>query len=190
MTIHIFVQTLWGVIWKHTAENLKPKKCNLCDFASSQTGNLRRHIWKRTVDNSQTNASNVNMHLLMQAIWGDIWKRTMQPMCLCPFPLQKCNLCDFASSRANNLRAHLKTHTGEKSNKCSQCDYASSRSGNSMTHFKMHSEEKSNKCNQWDYACSDPSAMRKHVKDTVEISHTNATNVTLRLLLQVVWGHI
>ena len=147
-------------------------------------------IWKRTVDKSQTNASNVNMHLLMQAIWGDIWKRTMQPMCLCPFPLQKCNLCDFASSRANNLRAHLKTHTGEKSNKCNQCDYASSRAGNSRTHFKMHSEEKSNKCNQWDYACSDPSAMRKHVKDTVEISHTNATNVTLRLLLQVVWGHI
>ena len=61
------------------------------------------------------------MHLLMQAIWGDIWKRTMQPMWLCP--LQKCNLCDFASSRANNLRAHLKTHTGEKSNKCNQCDY-------------------------------------------------------------------
>ena len=44
VTIHIFVQTLSGVIWKHTAENLKPKKCYLCDFASSQTGNLRRHM--------------------------------------------------------------------------------------------------------------------------------------------------
>ena len=102
----------------------------------------------------------------------------------------KCNQCDFVCVDPRSLSRHLKTHSWGKSNKCNQCDYASSRAGNSRTHFKMHSEEKSNKCNQWDYACSDPSAMRKHVKDTVEISHTNATNVTLRLLLQVVWGHI
>ena len=37
----------------------------------------------------------------------------------------KCNQCDYASSRAGDLRRHLKTHTGEKSNKCNQCDYAS-----------------------------------------------------------------
>ena len=29
----------------------------------------------------------------------------------------KCNQCDYASSYASNLRAHLKTHSGEKSNK-------------------------------------------------------------------------
>ena len=27
--------------------------------------------------------------------------------------LNKCNQCDFASSRAGNLRTHLKTHSGE-----------------------------------------------------------------------------
>ena len=32
----------------------------------------------------------------------------------------KCNQCDYASSRADSLRAHLKTHSGKKSNKCSQ----------------------------------------------------------------------
>ena len=30
----------------------------------------------------------------------------------------KCNQCNYASSRAGNLREHLKTHSGEKSNKC------------------------------------------------------------------------
>ena len=38
----------------------------------------------------------------------------------------KCNQCDFASSRAELLRGHLKTHSGEKPNKCNQCGFASS----------------------------------------------------------------
>ena len=56
----------------------------------------------------------------------------------------KCNQCDYASSRAGDLRTHLKTHSGEKSNKCDQCDFASSRAGHLRTHLKMHSGEKPN----------------------------------------------
>ena len=69
----------------------------------------------------------------------------------------KCSQCDFASSYASNLRDHLKGHSGEKSNKCNQCDYASSHSSHLRTHFKTHSRE----------------------------SQTNATNVTLHALIQV-----
>ena len=29
---------------------------------------------------------------------------------------KKCNQCDFASDSASNLKRHLKTHTGKKSN--------------------------------------------------------------------------
>ena len=64
----------------------------------------------------------------------------------------KCNQCDYASSRAGNLRTHLKKHSGEKSNKCNQCDYAFSQAGDLRMHLKKHSGEKSNKCNQCDYA--------------------------------------
>ena len=41
----------------------------------------------------------------------------------------------------------LKKRTGNvtKSNKCNQCDYASSREGHLRRHLKMHSGEKSNK---------------------------------------------
>ena len=45
-------------------------------------------------------------------------------------------------------------HSGEMSNKCNQCDYASSRIGNLRTHLKMHSEEKSNKCDQCAHICT------------------------------------
>ena len=41
----------------------------------------------------------------------------------------KCNQCNYESSQAGNLRAHLKTHSGEKSNNCNTCNYASSRRG-------------------------------------------------------------
>ena len=35
-------------------------------------------IWKCTVEKSQTNAASVTMHLLEQVIWGNIWKRTVE----------------------------------------------------------------------------------------------------------------
>ena len=56
----------------------------------------------------------------------------------------KCNQCDYASSHAGQLRAHLKRHSGEKSNKCNQCGYASSQAGHLRRHLKTHSGEKSN----------------------------------------------
>ena len=96
------------------------------------------HIWKRTLEKNKINATNATMHLIRQAVWGDIWKiivyesKTMQPMCLWIFPvmwfedtfekvqwangkqMQLMRLCIF---QASNLRRHLKTHSGEKSNK-------------------------------------------------------------------------
>ena len=39
----------------------------------------------------------------------------------------KCDQADYTSYQASNLRRHLKTHSGEKSNKCNQCDSVFSR---------------------------------------------------------------
>ena len=65
----------------------------------------------------------------------------------------KSNKCD--SSRADLLRTHLKTHSGEKLNKCNQCEYVSSVRKSLRRHFKIHSGENPNKCNQCDFASSD-----------------------------------
>ena len=35
-------------------------------------------IWKDTVEKNQTNATNVTMHPLRQEIWGDTWKPTVE----------------------------------------------------------------------------------------------------------------
>ena len=85
----------------------------------------------------------------------------------------KCNQCDYASSRADSLRAHLKMHSGDKSNKCNQCDFASSYTSALRTHLKTHSNlrrlkihsgEKSNKCNHCDYASPQASNLRTHME--------------------------
>ena len=50
--------------------------------------------------------------------------------------------CDYVSSTAGNLRAHLKTHIEEKSNNCNQCDYASPRADSLRIHLTTHIGEK------------------------------------------------
>ena len=76
----------------------------------------------------------------------------------------QCNQCDYAFIQAGDLRRHLKTHSGEKSKKCNQCDYASSRADVLRTHLKRHSGEKSNKCDQCDFASSYAWSLRDHMK--------------------------
>ena len=56
--------------------------------------------------------------------------------------LNKCIQCEYASSHAGHLRAHLKTHTGEKSNKCSQCDFESYQAGHLRRHLEKHKAER------------------------------------------------
>ena len=55
----------------------------------------------------------------------------------------------------------------------------------SLGGHKTHSVEKLNKCNQCDYASTQANTLRAHVKPTVEKSQTDATNVCLHPLIQV-----
>ena len=68
------------------------------------------------------------------------------------------------NSLQKNFNERVVNEHREKSNKCNQCDFASSRADTLRVHLKMHSGEKSNKCNKCDYASYDPSNLRKHLK--------------------------
>ena len=79
VTLHPFMQAVWGLIWKYTERKTTRKEKSLT-FAASVTSHhlmevLWRLIWKYRVEKNQTNATNVTMPPLGQAIWGHIWKR-------------------------------------------------------------------------------------------------------------------
>jgi len=113
-------------------------------------------------------------------------------------------------SQACHLRTHLKMHSGEKSNKCNQCDYAEKQFEETqimgtnqlnVTNATIpllrqaiwgHIWKSTDKCNQkYDYAFSLAGSLRTYLKThSGEKSQTNATSVTMPLLVQVFWGHI
>ena len=89
-------------------------------------------IWKLTLEKNRSYATNATSHMFTQTIWENIWNShwnkviEMQPMRLCTrFGGQlekkthsgeksfKFNQCDIASLHSDDLRKHLKTHTGK-----------------------------------------------------------------------------
>ena len=105
-----------------------------------------------------------NMPLLMQAIWGYIWKRTVE----------KSQITWPA-----DLRIHFKSHSGEKSIDAASVimhpleqatlgttwkrtiEFSSVHSKSLRLLLIIHSGEKSNQCNQCHFVCCDPSALRQ-----------------------------
>ena len=75
-TMHLLGQPIWGHIWKGTVEKSQTNATDVTLLLFGQA--IWGDIWKRTVEKSQTNATNVTMHLLRQAIWRHIWKRTVE----------------------------------------------------------------------------------------------------------------
>ena len=122
---------------KTTNNGIKPKKCSQCNYASSQTGNLKTHF--KTHSGEKFNKFN-------QCDYATSYPGTLKRHVKIHSgeKLKKCNQCDYASSRAGNLKEHFKTHSGEKLNKCNRCDYASYYPGTLKRHVKIHSGEKLN----------------------------------------------
>ena len=70
---------------------------------------------------AEKNAACVTLSSLIQALWVKIWKCTVgkakqiQPVSLCLLWSKRINDTEKTQYQADNLRMHLKTHIGEKS---------------------------------------------------------------------------
>ena len=153
--MHSLSQAIWGHIWKRTVERGQTNITNelwqspvwsgstdndnlvLKDYASSQAGNWG--LWFNWCKCEKPEENKWQCHKIKQmqpmsplekAIWGDIWKRTVEKN----------------EINANNVTLDLlrwaiwvnKMHSGEKSNKFNQCDYISRREDVLRQHLKTY----------------------------------------------------
>ena len=96
----------------------KSTKCNQCDFAFSEAGDLRRHL--ETQSGEKSNRCNQCNFTLSRADHLKVHMKTHSQT--------NATNVTLHPQRAGYLRKRMITHSGENSNKRNQCDFASSYS--------------------------------------------------------------
>lgn len=81
-------------------------------------------------------------------------------------------LCDRKFTRSDELHRHLKTHTGEKNFQCKHCDKRFMRSDHLSKHMKIHFKEKSG-------------SPRKSLDDSTTVSTEEATSTSPTPILPI-----
>ena len=138
---------------KHTGE--KAYKCDRCDYASSNSGNLTVH--KRTHTGEKPYKCNQCDYSSAQHGGLTAHKRTHTSEK--PF---ECDKCDYTCLEKRQWIVHKRTHTGEKPYKCDHCNYACTATDRLIQHKRKHTGEKPYKCDQCDRACATSSHLIVH----------------------------
>jgi uncharacterized Zn-finger protein len=128
-------------------EKKKIKKCDQCDYSTTNSGALTTH--KRTHTGEKPYACDQCDKSFSQNSSLISHKRTHTGEK--PY---ECDQCDYKCSESGHLTRHKRTHTGDKPYECDQCDYKCSDSSAFTRHKRIHTGEKPYACDKCDYKCT------------------------------------
>ncbi|KAK7074630.1 hypothetical protein SK128_008418 [Halocaridina rubra] len=135
----------------HTGE--KPYKCPHCDYATAQSSNVKIHVFckhshmyncVKSVGNRASDGNNGGFYPPPQALDAgneenfiirsveSNYRKTQ--LFHCPYCFGKC------FKKQDDLRRHIRTHTGEKPYKCPFCNYCASQNYNVRLHIARRHE--------------------------------------------------
>ncbi|KAK7880194.1 hypothetical protein WMY93_033140 [Mugilogobius chulae] len=80
-----------------------------------------------------------------------------------PDQVHRCPHCPYASSHLDNLKRHLRVHTGEKPFTCSTCSYACGNLANLKRHERVHTGAKPFHCPVCGYSCNQSMNLKRHM---------------------------
>lgn len=127
---------VYGVHLRTSRNIVNPYSCKSCDQTFQRPSLLRRHsglCQRKLQQHSQPVAPS---------------KRTrmqLYPPGCSPF---RCTVCNREFNRMENLKTHLRIHTGERPYTCSVCTKCFRHSGALTRHFRIHTGEKPYVCVQ------------------------------------------
>lgn len=75
----------------------------------------------------------------------------------------KCSHCEYTSTRKEQLKMHMRSHTGDKPYACDTCNYRSSDHNALRRHKKQHSKEHVYKCKHCPYTAIQSTVFTSHM---------------------------
>ena len=122
---------------------------------------MHHRLMDPSLDMSAEDISGHPLGLLMDQLTG----QTSQPFRLAPEGLRSlkdgkpvegktCPFCPYTTARNDNLKKHIRIHTGEKPYVCPHCPFSCAQQQNLKSHMRKHTGENAFSCPSCDFKCN------------------------------------